>query len=567
MKTAKRTQADLPWVHARCQIISGRAVLYGLALFGLLIALALFWRLAVVEDPSAKLKEFEFSVQEPVVEDFELSDPMRDILQERPEELPEEIQAEEKPDIHVAVVPKDVAVAEEVIQTANIEVETPDVSVDATEVDLDAPEEITEASEVVTYAVRPIAAAALGAAEIFQYTTPVPGHRPRRYWLNRAPRARRTMDSLAKAFGDQDSPSMGKLGPANINLFGTGDFLRTMTRWGGIEARSAVDSALHWLAVHQEPDGIWDCDKHGGQAQSDVGVSGLALMALMGGGNTMRKGEYRRSVIRGAEALIKRQQDDGSIDKNLYCQSLATIALCESYGRARDERVGLAARKAVAYLQKGVNPDCGWRYTANCGQSDMSVTPWVLQALKTAKLARMRFDHSVYSRGLTFVDALTDRGASKESSGAVGYQFQADQDYGSGHPALTCAAMMVRQFSGMGVKNHILVKGAELTRKLPPNWSRKDFYFWYYATYAMHNMGGEYRVWWNRRVRDVLIQNQCKIGDDAGSWDPEGAKWGSRGGRVYSTALGALCLEVYYRYSEALNSFGVAPEIDDLFLQ
>ena len=58
-----------------------------------------------------------------------------------------------------------------------------------------------------------------------------------------------------------------------------------------------------------------------------------------------------------------------------------------------------------------------------------------------------------------------------------------------------------------------------------------------------------------------------KMGEHAGSWDPRGARWAGEGGRVYTTALGALCLEVYYRYSGALNSFGVAPDIDDLFLQ
>jgi len=567
MKTGEPIQAKRPWVHSKAQVISGRAVLYGLALFGLLVALALFWRLAVVEDPAAKLKEFEFAVQEPIVEEFELSDPMRDILQERPEELPEEVQTEEKPDIHVSVVPTDVVVTEEMIQTQNIEVDAPDISVDATEVDIDSPEEITEASEMITRAVDPIAAAAVSPAEIFKYKLPVPRHKPRLHWINRAPRARRKLESLAKAFGDQETPSMGKLGPANINLFGTGDFLRTMTRWGGVKARSAVDSALHWLAVHQEPGGIWDGKKHEGQAGSDAGVSGLAVLALMGGGNTTRKGEYRRNVLRGVEALMKLQKPDGSIDKNIYCHSIATIALCESYGRARDERVGRAARKAVAYLEKGVNPDGGWRYTANCGKSDMSVTVWAIQALKTAKLARMKFDHSVYSRALTYADAMTDKGASRESTGAVGYQFQADQEYDESHPALTAAAMMSRQFSGVGVRSHLLVKGAELTRKQAPSWSRRDFYLWYYATYAMHNMGAEYRVWWNRRMRDVLVQNQCMVGDDAGSWDPKGSRWGGRGGRVYSTALGALCLEVYYRYSEALTSFGVAPDIDDLFLQ
>jgi len=128
---------------------------------------------------------------------------------------------------------------------------------------------------------------------------------------------------------------------------------------------------------------------------------------------------------------------------------------------------------------------------------------------------------------------------------------------------LTCAAMVIRQFNGMGVNHPVLARGAELTKRRPPNWdSTKDFYYWYYATYAMHNMGGEFRLWWNRRIRDTLLDHQSKRGHQAGSWDPEKDKWG--GGRVYCTALGALCLEVYYRYGEALQSFGTVPDLEEL---
>jgi hypothetical protein len=80
----------------------------------------------------------------------------------------------------------------------------------------------------------------------------------------------------------------------------------------------------------------------------------------------------------------------------------------------------------------------------------------------------------------------------------------------------------------------------------------------------MHNMGGAYRIWWNQKIRDVLLDNQSREGDRAGSWDPAGDARSNPGGRVYCTALGALCLEVYYRYSEALTSFGTAPDLDDL---
>ena len=560
--TAKQARAP------RTEVISIRAVLCGILLFCGLVGIALVWRLSATSEALSKLREFEFTVAEPVMDEFELDDPMRDILEERPENVDEMDQVEEKPDIHMTVKPTDVKVVEEVIQTDNVEVETPDISPDSTQIEVDAPQEITEVADNVTYAANVIAAKLPGPGDIFQYDQPAPRDKPREYFINRAPRPSRTMTSLPKQFGNQDAPSMGDLGPININLFGTGDFFRTMTRWGGLEAKSAVDAALYWLAVHQEAEGRWDAAKYEGGGNVDVGVSGLALLALMGGGNTVRKGEYRRNVLRGVEWMLKKQNpQDGSISKNIYEHSIASIALCEAYGRARDERVGKAARKAVAYLEKGVNPDCGWRYTANCGQSDMSVTAWAVQALKTAKLAEVKFDHAVYSRSLTFVDSVTDRGGTRESTGGAGYTYVDSQEYGN-HPAMTAAAMVVRQFSGIGVKSHLLAKGAELLRKSPPTWTgTRDFYMWYYATYAMHNMGGENRVWWNRRVRDVLVENQLKRGDHAGSWDPKGTRWGDRAGRVYTTALGALCLEVYYRYSEALNSFGVAPDIDDLFLQ
>jgi hypothetical protein len=52
---------------------------------------------------------------------------------------------------------------------------------------------------------------------------------------------------------------------------------------------------------------------------------------------------------------------------------------------------------------------------------------------------------------------------------------------------------------------------------------------------------------WNETLKPVLIDNQRKGGDEDGSWDPQ--SWIDRyGGRVFTTAMGAMTLEVYYRY-------------------
>jgi len=551
---------------SRVQVINLRAVFIGLVAFVALIVMAAFWRMAAQRRVKKELQEFEFAINEPVVEEFELRDPMRDILQERRDDL-DAVEVDERPDIQMTDVATDVEVFTEVVQVRQLEIEVPEIEVEATEIDLDAPEEIVEISETIAFAVKPIAADAESAADIFKYEKPNPATKPQRYFANMAPRPSRSLKMLPKTFGDQEAPTMGELGPISINLFGTGDFFRTMKRQGGVRARSSVDAALHWLAIHQESDGLWDPGKYEGQEGNRVGITGLSILAFLSGGHTARKGEYRRNVLRATEALMKEQRGDGMLSLNIYNHSIATIALCEAYGRARDERIGSAARKAVYYLERAQNRDGGWRYSANSGTSDMSVSGWCVQALKTAKLANIKIDNTVYARALLYVDSLTDKGGGKGTSGGVGYTFTPDQNYGAGSPNLTPAGMIVRQFIGTGVQSEVLVNAANNVRKAVPDWRSKNFYRWYYATYAMHNMGGEHRIWWNRRIRDVLLENQSRDGDDAGSWDPVGDAHANAGGRVYTTALGALCLEVYYRYSDALTSFGVAPDIDDLFLQ
>ena len=77
------------------------------------------------------------------------------------------------------------------------------------------------------------------------------------------------------------------------------------------ELRKAVAEGHQWLAAHQDEDGKWDCDgfmKHDsadseicdgpGNAVHDVGVTGLALLAFLGDGSTMRAGRSPRMTSR-----------------------------------------------------------------------------------------------------------------------------------------------------------------------------------------------------------------------------------------------------------------------------
>jgi hypothetical protein len=72
-------------------------------------------------------------------------------------------------------------------------------------------------------------------------------------------------------------------------------------------------------------------------------------------------------------------------------------------------------------------------------------------------------------------------------------------------------------------------------------------YFNYYATQVLaHRDGTEWREW-NEEMRDYLVGSQARSGHEAGSWF-FADRHGSIGGRLYTTSICAMILEVYYRH-------------------
>jgi hypothetical protein len=80
-----------------------------------------------------------------------------------------------------------------------------------------------------------------------------------------------------------------------------------------------------------------------------------------------------------------------------------------------------------------------------------------------------------------------------------------------------------------------------------PGEANFNLYYWYYATFSMYQLQGVYWQRWNEALRTTLVNLQVKEGPLAGSWNTNDL-WGGHGGRVYTTALASLTLEVYYRF-------------------
>ncbi len=348
---------------------------------------------------------------------------------------------------------------------------------------------------------------------------------------------------------------------------GGGGRKRAVARYGGSPAtESAVEAALRWLARHQEEDGHWDWKKYlspkGGAYSKggEVGVTGLAMLAFLGAGHTAKSGLFRDNVRRAQAWLISKQ--DGKTGEikakrasgyaRSYNHSMAALALVESYGMTKDYALKVPAEKALNFVVAWQNPGAGWRYSPRDGNSDPSVTGWMLMVAKSGKIAGLKVPASVYSGGLSFLNLSTYKNGSK--AGKTDYL-----KYGRWE-SMTGVSVFCRLLMGFSRTEPLLKKQAEWLSTAPPDWEKsKDNtshseYYWYYGTLAMFQMGGEQWKDWNKAMKPTLVNNQRQGGpmdgsvqDVDGSWDPY-SRWGKCGGRVYTTAINALTLEVYYRY-------------------
>ena len=367
----------------------------------------------------------------------------------------------------------------------------------------------------------------------------------------------------AGGFGLGTGMGVGAGGGSGLYGFRSGGGRKKCVRrfGGNRKSESAVEAALKWLADHQENDGRWSCPNHGGRSEAyDPAMTGFAVLAFLGAGYTTSvESKYQETVQEGVDWLLEHQRKDGCFfvgdrPHHLgYIHAIAGLALAEAYGMSRDEELRESAQKAVDY---SVNvhqcPYSGWRYNPR-QKGDSTVSGWFVMQLKSAKVAGLVVDGKAFQGAINFYDEVTD-----PKTGMVGYT-AAPKGGRGGSPRRTAIGLVCRQFLGGSVKSDplILKEANFLAQSLPvlqPVQGQRvapkpDFYYWYYGMLGMFQVGGRHWKAWNKVLRDRLIQTQCKAGDDNdGSWDYENDQYGRKSGRVFTTALGALCLEVYYRY-------------------
>jgi len=361
-------------------------------------------------------------------------------------------------------------------------------------------------------------------------------------------------------FGDRTAPAsdmlttLGAVGGSGGGFGGRANAARIAVTGGGSAAsEAAVEAALRWFAAHQRPDGSWttqfdqcpSCQgkcRHSGNRPNTVddpaSATALALLPFLGRGYTHREGSYKQVVERGlaflATTVVAGQGRAYETRNNHggYVQAVTAIALCEAYAMSQDGRLAAPAQLAINFIHQSQDPvGGGWMYHPR-QPGCTSVTAFTVMALKSANLAYLQVDPLTVKKASGFLDSVASDYGSK-----YGYQDAVPRE------SLGPAGVLCRMYLGWK-KEHEGIEAA-VRRFAAKGPDTGNMYYNYYATQVLHHYGGEPWVAWNERMREMLIKAQATEGHEAGSWH---FPVDHATGRLWTTALSTLILEVYYRH-------------------
>ncbi len=337
------------------------------------------------------------------------------------------------------------------------------------------------------------------------------------------------------------------------------DRLQVARKHGGsVLTERAVKAAFGWLVTNQQTDGSWSAaktgagretktfghDRDGAGRDANTGVTALATLSLLAGGHSHFDGAYKQNVQRALEYLISQQSNDGNLAGDaklfarMYCHSMSLLALSEALAMTGDQRLMPAVQRGVDYCVNAQNRnDGGWRYQPGDG-GDMSQFGWIVMALRSAKLGGAHVPASTFQQMRRFL---------KKCSSGVGGSLASYRPGQGASTSMTAEALFCRYLLDDVPASEGLRTASRRISQESPSPNQINLYYWYYGTLAMRHVGGDSWDQWNARLKATLVALQQKSGSEAGSWEPNGV-WGGYGGRVYSTAMAALNLEVYYRY-------------------
>ena len=349
-----------------------------------------------------------------------------------------------------------------------------------------------------------------------------------------------------------------------------------LEKYGGSAAsESAVGAALEWLASRQRVNGTWDFIDVGpcpnkGTVNNPIGGTAYALLPFLAAGHSHKEGQYRKQVQAGLTFLtsigvaapagydlrgyVNKGDDNEEPNYSYYVHGAATLALCDAYGMTKDRKLKQAAEGAVLFLINSQDPGGGgWRYNPRQPGST-SATAIQVMALIAAEKAGIKIPANTWKGASFYLDNV-----SVDGQGRYGYEVE-KKTYAM---SVTSMALLSRIYLGWGRDDGDLRAGIALIDKSTPT---ENYYTNYFATQVLKNWGGPEWERWNARMRDELVARQENTeGPSKGSWAPrDRSNYSLAGGRLLTTCLATLTLEVYYRNQPLLPDTGSPTSTENL---
>jgi len=188
---------------------------------------------------------------------------------------------------------------------------------------------------------------------------------------------------------------------------------------GKINTDEMVEKGLEYLKRMQNPDGHWD----GGGGMYPTVMTGLAGMALLMEGSTLREGKYSDNLVKAVDWFLTRSQNNGLLgnpqnptesSRYIYGHGFGLLFLSCAYGEEEDEKrrkkLEAVIKKAVEFSGKAQTKQGGWGYVSAAdggGFDEGSTTVTQLQGLRAARNAGIVVPKSIIDNSTEYLRKCT----------------------------------------------------------------------------------------------------------------------------------------------------------------
>ena len=243
--------------------------------------------------------------------------------------------------------------------------------------------------------------------------------------------------------------------------------------------------------------------------QADTGITGLALLAFLGSGETHLAGKHRGSGAAWTGVSARQPSRATAISPGnaelfaaMYCHGIATLALSEAYALSGDDRLLPGLQRALQFTINAQHSAGGWRYRPNepTDPGDMSQFGWQLMALKSADLGGLPMPIATRVKMVRFLQSCSIG----KSRGLAGYRpGERGDSHDDGRGARLPLLFWMRK-----TRPPRSTKGRPMCIEERPSQRAPNYYYWYYGTLAMFQRQGDDWQRWNAALQAELLARQ-----------------------------------------------------------